>query len=212
MPTGPSLVRSAHGNAAEGGALLVVECPPLDEVRPPNAAQTEQALALALPAERPFVLGNMAASARGPAAERIPTDDEVHPDPKEERRRVRRAATSLKNARFLELEVQYCFRRPSIVVEQSDGTKKTQPGAKVPGQKLSSGVKVELKSWALDNCWADHYDRAGDPAKASNLREKASGHQLKAIAIAEREAAARPRAPVDAMAHIRRLATSEPSK
>ncbi len=60
------------------------------------------------------------------------------------------------------------------------------------GGPLSSGVKVELVAWARDVANAERFDRAGDATKASALAERASGHQLKAIGIAEREAAALP--------------------
>ncbi len=70
------------------------------------------------------------------------------------------------------------------------------------GGPVSSAVKVELVAWARATAWAELYDRAGDATKAAALAEKASGHQLKAIGISEREAMARPRTPVDMATRI----------
>lgn len=159
------IFRSAHGKAAAHGAILVAECPPLDESQPPNASATERGLALRRERGRPFTVGNRAASGRGPSLTRIASA----PDAPEEIRRVHRKAASLKGRRERELSVQ-C------------------------GGPVSSGVKVELVAWARDVAWAEHFDRLGDAIKAAALAEKASGHQLKAIAIAEREAKARPAA------------------
>ena len=158
----PSIIRSAHGAAAECGAILVAEQPPLDEFPPPNPSRTADGLALRRVRGRPFQPGNTAASHRGPSLTRITADV----DAPEEHRRVHRKAASLSGQRRRELEVQY-------------------------GGPLSSGVRVELVAWARNVAWAESFDRAGDPLKAAALSEKASGHHLKAIGIAEREAAAR---------------------
>ncbi len=173
-PKGPNIIRTAHGNAAAHGAILVAENPPLDEWPPPDAARTAQGLAVRTARGRPVQKGNTAASGRGPSLTRIVSDADA-PD---EQRRVHRKATSLKSKRERELSVQY-------------------------GGPVSSGVKVELVAWARAVAWAEHFDRHGDPVRAAALAEKASGHQLKAIGIAEREAAARPRAPVDPLARWR---------
>lgn len=158
----PSLARTAHGTADAGGALLVVETPPLDEVHPLNPARTAAGLALARVRGRPFQRGNTAASGRGPSLTRVT----VAPDGSDERRRVGRKAASLKSRRERELRVMH-------------------------GGWISTAVSVELVAWAWATAWADVFDREGDAVKAAGLREKASGHQLKAIAIAEREAASR---------------------
>lgn len=160
----PQLVNAAHGDALEGGAILVVETPKLHEIPPANAARTEQGLALRKARGRPFEIGNTAASGRGPSLTRIAAE----PDAPDERRRVLRKATSLRSKRVRELEV-------------------------LTGGPVSSAVKVELVAWARATAWADYYDRAGDAAKAAVLAEKASGHGLKAIGIAEREAEGRAR-------------------
>lgn len=173
-----SLVRSAHGAAAAGGALLVVECPPLDEIDgPSNAGPTSNPAALPPRRGRPFQRGNAAAAGRGSSLTRI----SAPADAPEERRKVYRKATSLKRQREREL-------------------------ATLHGGTLSCAVRTELVAWARNVAWAEHYDRAGDPTKAAQLSEKASGHQLKAVALAEREAAARAAAagPVDPLAAWRR--------
>jgi hypothetical protein len=204
MPELPSLMRTAHGAAAAGGAIIVVERTPLDELpKPPNAERTEQALALRSETGRPFEEGNSAASARGPALTRIPCD----PDAPEEQRRVHRRAASLKAKRARELSVQYGFapwsaptrkKRPKGAPRAPRCAKIVRPLARADGPpSLSSAVLVELVAWARAAAWADFYDRAGDGVKAVALGEKASGHSLRAIGIAEREAAAIKRKPAD---------------
>jgi hypothetical protein len=175
--SGPSLMRSAHGAAAECGALLVVEVPRLSEERPPDAARTEAGLAWRRTRGRPFERGNTAASNRGPSLTRITCD----PDAPEEKRRQERRAQSLMHKRERELSTQY-------------------------GGPVSSGVKVELRAWARATASADTLYREGKPLESAALDEKASGHQLKALAIVEREAASRPKQLVDVMASIRALA------
>jgi hypothetical protein len=160
---GPSFIRTAHGTAAEGGAVLVAEAPPLDETPPLNATDTSHGLALRRVRGRPFQIGNTAASDRGPSLTRITCD----PNAPEEQQRVHRKAATLKSKRERELSVQY-------------------------GGPVSSAVKTELVAWARNVAWAEHFDRAGEPLKAAALAEKASGHQLKAIGIGERESKARP--------------------
>ena len=64
----PDFLRTAHGAGAD--ALLRAETPPLDEIPAPNAAHTEQGLALAAARGRPFQPGNAAASNRKPAMAR----------------------------------------------------------------------------------------------------------------------------------------------
>jgi hypothetical protein len=98
--------------------------------------------------------------------------DEAAPD---EHRRVHRKAATLKSRRERELVVLNA------------------------GHPVSSAVKTELVAWARDVSWAEHFDRQGEPLKAAALAEKASGHQLKAIGIAERE---RPRTSTTDHTHL----------
>jgi hypothetical protein len=167
-PPTPSIFRKAHGNAKDLGTELVAETPVLDELPPPDPNRTVTALAIRGVRGRPFQKGNTAASGRGASLTRINID----PDAPEEHRKVHRKATSLQNQRRRELEIQ-C------------------------GGPVSSAVKVEIVAWARATAWAEWLDRSGDYAKAVVLTEKASGHQLKAIAIAEREAQSRPQEQFD---------------
>lgn len=167
----PSLIRAAHGTAAAGGAVLVVEQPPLDEVPAPNRADTVTGLAVRAARGRPFQPGNRAASDRGPSLTRINVDDAAP----EAQRRIHRKAATLKGRRERELSVLH------------------------GGGPVSSAVKTELVAWARNVAWAEHFDRAGDPLKAAALAEKASGHQLKAIGIIERE---RPRQTSTDFSHL----------
>lgn len=160
----PAIIRTAHGAAADGGAILVAELAPLDELPPPDASRTVTGLAISVARGRPFQPGNRAAADRGSSLTRITVD----PDATEERARVHRKAQSLVGQRRREMEVQH-------------------------GGRLSSAVRVELVAWARATAWADHFDRQGDATKAAALSEKASGHQLKAIGFAERDAASRPK-------------------
>jgi hypothetical protein len=162
VETMPAIIRTAHGAAAAGGAIIVAEQPPLDEYPPLNADRTATSLALRAARGRPFRIGNAAAKGRGASLTRIT----VQPEASEDVRRVHQKAQSLANQRRRELEVQ-C------------------------GGPVTSAVRVELVAWARDTAWAEFYDRAGDALKASQLAEKASGHQLKATGLAEREGAVR---------------------
>jgi hypothetical protein len=176
-----SLLVRAHGTAAESGAVLVAEPLPLDELRPLDARRTEAALASRRVRGRPFQIGNTAASDRGASLTRINVDASAP----EEHRKVHRKAASLQRQRRRELEVQH-------------------------GGPVSSAVNVELVAWARNTAWAELYDRAGDATKAAALAEKASGHQLKAIGIAEREATAKP-APVEQFPWMTDDADDEPT-
>ena len=67
-----AILRKAHGNGKD--ALVRVETPPLDELPAPNAARTEQGLALAAARGRPFEPGNAAAANRKPKQARAGLD------------------------------------------------------------------------------------------------------------------------------------------
>jgi hypothetical protein len=166
-PRGPSILRTAHGNAAEGGAELVAETPALKDLATPDASRTGEGLALRKARGRPFQIGNTAASGRGPSLTRIAVDGAaLDPASPEAAQRARRKAASLAAKRRRELEVQL-------------------------GGPVSSGVKVEIVAWARATAWAEVYDLAGDPVTAEAFAEKASAHGLKALGIGEREAKAR---------------------
>ena len=65
-PQGPEIIRGAHGEAAKHGAILAAEPLPLDEIKPPNAADTERGLAARKDRGRPFQPSNAAARDRPP--------------------------------------------------------------------------------------------------------------------------------------------------
>jgi hypothetical protein len=164
----------AHGTAAKGGAVLVAETVQLKDMATPNAARTEEGLALAARRGRPFQRGNTAGANRGASLTRITSHVVTVCDPNspEERLRARRKAQSLVTQRRRELEVQ-------------------------TAGPVSSAVKVELVAWARATAWAEMYDRAGLTAASVAFAEKASGHGMKALGLAERESEARPKATTD---------------
>lgn len=168
----PAIVVSAHGAAADAGAVLVAEAPKLADMPPPDASRTDAGLAVRAKRLRPFQKGNKAASGRGPSLCRLPSvpidpaATEAERQATEALRNVHRKAASLKATRARELAV-HC----GVVT-------------------VSAGVQVELVAWARAVAWADYYDRQGDAVRAIAFGEKASGHGLKAMGIAEREAAA----------------------
>lgn len=155
-----SILRTAHGEAAKHGALLVAECPPLDELPPLNADDTAEGLAIRQRRGRPFQKGNTAAAGRGPSLTRIAPEV----DTPEERRRIMRKAATLKNKRVRELCVEKGL------------------------ESLSTAVHVELVAWARATAWAAHFELVGQTNAAFAAATQASAHGLKAIAIAEREA------------------------
>ena len=167
-----AIFRTAHGAAAEGGALLAAEGPVLDETPPPNAALTATGLALRKARGRPFQVGNTAASGRGPSLTRVPHAAEA-PDATaalEERRRIERKATSLKNRRGRQMAVTY-------------------------GGPLGDDVLTELTLWSLAVAWSHHFYSVGDAKQGASLAEKSSAHLLKATGYAQRGAETRAATP-----------------
>ncbi len=186
-------LRRAHGTGAD--AVARVETLPVDELPPLNAADTAAGLAMRKARGRPFTKGNRAASGRKPAiasAGGIPLDSR---DP--DYQRMLRWARAYRGHRVRELGVQH-------------------------GGDLSAGVCAILTSAALDLA-ASRYLTAlaakrGSPpmiakvaAIASKLAMAARQQELTALEIASREAAARPRGPVDPLARWR-LPTEPDSK
>jgi hypothetical protein len=161
-------------HGAGTSSLLRVEAPALDEITNTTSNDTVNGLAVAKFNGRPFVKGNKAAQDRGPSL----TRGGVDPDAPESRRAIERKASSLKLRRMREMKVAH-------------------------GGYLSTAVLTELVAWSRAVAWADHYYRIGDANKGAAIADKASTHQLRAIAIAEREMAARPKAPFDPLAAFR---------
>jgi hypothetical protein len=178
-------LRRAHGIGA--AALARVETLPLDEHRAPNAADTERGLALRAARGRPFQKGNKAAAARKPTIASV-AGIPVHSDD-EGYRRLLRWARAYRNHRVRELSVQY-------------------------GGDLSAGVCGILTSaaqaLAMSRFLAEYTAKKGISLKvaavATKLAMDARQMELTAMEMAEREVAARPRGPVDPMAHIRAMA------
>jgi hypothetical protein len=162
--TGPSILRTAHGTAARGGAVVVAEAPVLDEVPPLSAADAERGCAVAARVGKPFARGNTAGSLRGSALTRAGQD--LHAP--EEQRKVDRRAARLSAVRQRELRVAH------------------------GGGKLSSQVCTEVVAWARCIAWSDHFFRSGDAKQGAAFAEKASAHGLRAVGLAAREGAARP--------------------
>jgi hypothetical protein len=167
--SGPSIIRSAHGTAAAGGAILVAEAPPLDEL-PANAYATAEGLRVRAARGRPFQRGNSAAKGRGPSLTRSGVDPSVGDAA---RRSVARKAESLRRV---------CVREIAVAA----------------GGDVSSAVRVEIAAWALATAWSRHAYDQGDARGGSQLAERASAHMLRATGLADRESRARPASPADA--------------
>lgn len=171
-------LRRAHGTGAD--ALLRSERRPLDEIPCTNANDTATGLALARVRGRPFVRGNRAAAGRKPAlasAAGIPLDAT---DPAY--RRALGWARRYRRRRVHELTVQH-------------------------GGELSTAVCGMITSSALDMAASRYLSalaaKVGDPAlmvTASRLAQASRQMELTALDIAQREAVARPKQPVDPLA------------
>ena len=165
---GPSLIRSAHGKAAECGALLVVETPVLSELRPVDVEQTSRGHAEIASRGRPFQRGNRAASNRKPglAALGLPIKSS---DPRYKR------AYKLADA--------YVSHRTRELAAQCGGRLGAGPSACLASAGLAlaaSRVMHELASETLDPKLFTTAARLGDAARQA---------ELTAVALAEREAA-----------------------
>lgn len=162
------ILRTAHGTAAD--ALLVAERPPVDELRPLNAADTEQGLAEAKRRGRPFTLNNKAAANKRTALARmapeVPTADP----------RYRKA---LRSAR------RYVQRRIRELAVQHGGHLGSGPCAGLTSAGLALAASRVLHELAAETL---------DPAlfvSAARLADSARQQELTAVALAERESAAR---------------------
>lgn len=181
----PAILRSAHGTGAD--ALLRAEVPPLDELVPLDAEVARQGDAAVCARGRPFQRGNKAGENRKPGLALLgsPVDS---CDP-----RYRRALRKAKS---------YMVRRQHELSAQHGGTLGAGPSAMLANAALalaSSRVLYELGSETLD---------ADMLKSAAGLADKARQMELTAVALAEREAAARPKAPLDPLARWR--TTAEP--
>lgn len=166
----PEILRSAHGAGAD--ALLRAECPPLDELPPLNAADTAVGLALRAGRGRPFERGNKAAVGRKPALALLGVPIEAS-DPRY--RRALRKANAYRQRRVRELAIMH------------GGELGAGPSAMLANSALAlaaSRVLYELGSVTLDPATLK---------QAAALADSARQQELTAVALAEREAAARPK-------------------
>lgn len=159
-------IRKAHGNGA--GALLRTEVPPIDEIRPPNATETEHGLAVREASGRPFEPGNDAASNRLPKLARI---DSARPEAHALwRDRYRKQADRLARRRVRELSVMF-------------------------GGRCSVAAADIVKSAAMQSAWADLlFELAAqtlDPklaAQAARMRDMSRVAHLTAVGLCRLEA------------------------
>lgn len=167
---GPAILRRAHGRGAD--AMLRAETPPVDELRPVDAELTEQGNAELARRGRPFERGNQAAKNRKPglAVLGIPVGSS---DP--------RWRSAMRKAR------RYMQRRVHDLAAQGGGTLGAGPSAMLASAAralAASTVLYEVASATLDpKMFRD----------AAALADSARQQELTAVALAEREAAARPR-------------------
>lgn len=172
---GPPLLRAAHGEGA--GALLRAERPPLDEMLPPNAEDTGRGLAAATRRGRPFTPGNAAAANRKPMLCRlgVPLDTA---DPRY--RSALRQAESYRKRRVRETAIAY------------GGTLGAGPCACFASAARALAASVVLNALAGEALGAGRAKDAADLfATAARLADSARQQELTAVALAEREAAAR---------------------
>jgi hypothetical protein len=161
-----SFLRTAHGNGAD--ALLRVETPPLDEI--PNANRTAQGLAVRAARGRPFEPGNAAAKGRKPKLARAGVDA-PQADPEW--------------SRYETQGRRYTQRRCRELAVQHGGTLGAGPSAML----ASAGLALAASRWLYARAAVD-----GDAdlfKKAASLADSARQQELTAVALAEREAAAR---------------------
>ncbi|MBX3218977.1 MAG: hypothetical protein KF795_00580 [Labilithrix sp.] len=170
-PRDPSLLRSAHGTNRD--ALLVVERPPLDEIEPPNAERTESALASKAARGRPFEPGNAAAKGRRPKLARMPDSAATaHPRWQRYERQARRYVTR---------------RCRELAVETGVASLGAGPSAMLAAAGLARAASLALYEVASETLDGRTF------AEAAALGDKARQSELTAVALAEREAKARPR-------------------
>lgn len=178
-PTKPAeILRTAHGNGE--GALLRAERPPLDEGSPPNEEDTARGLAATQRRGRPFTKGNSAAENRKPAlcllGVPIATTDARY-------RSAMRQANSYRQRRVRETAVAH------------GGTLGAGPSAMFASSARALAASTVLYTLAGEALAAGRVKDSADLfAAAARLGDSSRQQELTAIAVAEREAAARPRA------------------
>lgn len=186
-PKGASPIRTAHGDGAH--LLEVIEVPVLDERRPLNAGDTAQGLTLAAGRGKPFTKGNRAAQNRKPALALLGVPLETT-DPTY--RSNLRKANSYRQRRTRELAVQY------------GGYLGAGPSAMLASAALALAASRTMYALAGEALSAGERKTATELfASASRLADSSRQQELTASALAEREAAARPKVWLDPLAHIK---------
>ena len=178
-----SLLRTAHGTAGEGGVLLVVERPPIDELPAPNATDTEAGLAEVTRRGRPFAKGNEAAKGKKPALCLLAVPLEKT-DPRYQR--AMRMANAYRQRRCRELAVT------------CGGSLGAGPSAMLASSARALAASVVLHTLAGELLATGNAKGAAELfSSASRQADSARQQELTAVALAEREAKARPSADDD---------------
>lgn len=177
------LIRAAHGDGAS--ALVRVERTPLDEGAPPNADDTERGLAAAKRRGRPFTKGNHAASNRKPVLALMGVSLQSD-DPR--CTAALRKAERLRQRRVRELTVQH------------GGYLGAGPCSMLGSAYRALAASTVLYALASEALAGGRVKEASDLFSTSaRLADSSRQQELTAIAIAEREHAAR--APASAVDH-----------
>lgn len=165
---GPDPIRAAHGTGAD--AILRVEQPPLDELQPLNAYDTERGLAEAARRGRPFERGNQAAKGRKPSLCVMGLPIETA-DPRY--RRAARKARSWAKRRVRELAIQH------------GGDLGAGPCGALANAGLAIAASRVLYELAAETLDASLFQQA------AALADKARAQELFAVGLAARESEAR---------------------
>ncbi len=190
-----SILRTAHGNAAP--ALLVAEVPPVDELKPLNATDTGRGLAEVSRRGRPWTRGNKAGENRKPALCLLGVPLESA-DPRY--RSAMRMANTYRRRRVRETAVAH------------GGTLGAGPSAMFASSARALAASTLLYALAGDALKAGRTKEASELfGQAARLGDSSRQQELTAVALAEREAAARPKpSNVHPYAHL--LGTNEPQR
>lgn len=164
----PAILRRAHGTGE--GALLRAERPPLAEIPLPNEGDTERGLALVAGRGRPFQPGNRAAVGRKPVLASLGVPVE---------------ACDVRYRRALSKARRYFDARRRELSVQCGGFLGVGPCALLAHAARATAASVLL------------YELGGEKlepalfAQAARLADSARQQEITAVALAEREAAAR---------------------
>ena len=176
-----SIIRTAHGAAAAGGALLVAETPPLDESPAPNPCDTAEGLATAKRRGKPYTKGNTCAKNRRPALCLLAVPL-TQADPRY--RTAMRQANAYRQRRCRELAIAH------------GGTLGAGPSAMLASSGRALAASVVLNTLAGEALATGDAKAAADLfATAARLADSSRSQELTAVALAERDAKARPASP-----------------